>query len=329
MPGKSTLGSIATVAFFLAIGTNTTCWADPKAWHGEWPRTDFSIHSVPYDEILSGGPPKDGIPAIDAPKFVEATEVTDIAPREPLISVQLNGDARGYPLRILIWHEIVNDTVGGTPIAVTWCPLCNSAVVFDRRVDGQELTFGTTGKLRHSDLVMYDRQTESWWQQFLGEGIVGRYMGMTLHTLPSRVESIARFRSRFPAGRILVPPSTAGRAYGKNPYIGYDTSASPVLYRGNYAGTIPPLARVVVVGNDAWPLDELMKRRRIEEGDLVLTWEAGQASPLDADTIEAGREIGNVIVQRRTGTALEDAVHDVSFAFAFHAFRPQGRLHAE
>jgi len=326
---RSLFAGIAVIGLLFLIAAATAGRADPESWRSEWPRTDFSRRSISFDEILSGGPPKDGIPAIDNPQFVAAADVRDIPPREPLISVSIGDDARAYPLRILIWHEIVNDTVGGIPIAVTWCPLCNSAVVFDRRLDGRVFTFGTTGKLRHSDLVMYDRQTESWWQQFLGEGIVGAYTGAVLKTLPSRVESLARFKARFPVGRVLAPPAASGRPYGKNPYSGYDTSAVPVLYRGDYSGKVPPLSRVVVVGEDAWPLDDLMKRRRIEAGELVLTWEPGQASPLDADSIGAGREIGNVVVQRRVGGTLEDVVHDVSFAFAFHAFRPQGRLHAD
>ena len=126
---------------------------------------------------MSGGPPKDGIPSIDDPVFVAAGEVEDLADTEPVMSFFVGDDQRAYPLQILIWHEIVNDTVGGIPIAVTFCPLCNSAVVYDRRVGDAVLDFGTTGKLRNSDLVMYDRQTESWWQQFTGEGIVGVHTG--------------------------------------------------------------------------------------------------------------------------------------------------------
>ena len=145
----------------LLIGM-TPAMADPASWRHEWPRTDFSRHSVAYDEIVSGGPPKDGIPAIDNPSFAPVSEVRGVAPHAPVISVAIGGDARAYPLRIMIWHEIVNDTVGGVPIAVTWCPLCNSSVVFDRRLGGRTLSFGTTGKLRNSDLVMYDRETESW-----------------------------------------------------------------------------------------------------------------------------------------------------------------------
>jgi Protein of unknown function (DUF3179) len=229
----------------------------------------------------------------------------------------------------MIWHEIVNDTVGGVPIAVTWCPLCNSSVVFDRRAGGRTLSFGTTGKLRNSDLVMYDRETESWWQQFGGECIVGALLGAELKLMPMRVESVDRFAARFPQGRVLLPPPGSQRAYGRNPYGSYDSAASPFLYRGKYAGPVAPLARVVAVGDEAWTLDHLKKRRHIEAGDLVLSWEPGQASPLDAPDIDAGQEIGNVVVQRRTIEGLEDAVYDVSFAFAFRAFHPQAPIHAE
>lgn len=317
-----------TTGIAVALAGARTALGNPDAWHAEWPRTDFSRSAIDYSEILSGGPPKDGIPAIDKPTFVSAG-MTKLAAQEPVISVEIAGDARAYPLQIMIWHEIVNDVVGGVPVAVTWCPLCNSAVVFERRADGRTLSFGTTGKLRHSDLVMYDRETESWWQQFTGRCIVGTLLGTKLKPLPARVESVARFRERLPRGRVLVPNDPGARAYGRNPYEGYDRAAAPFLYRGSYTGELPPLARVVVVGNDAWPLELLMKRRRIEAGDLVLSWEAGQASPLDAPTIEAGREIGNVIVQRRSGNELEDVVYDVSFAFAFRAFHPEGRFRLE
>jgi hypothetical protein len=313
----------------LLTGLAVPSLAAPPDWSGEWPRTDFSKAMVSLDEIASGGPAKDGIPAIDSPEFISATARHGLSPREPVISVHIGREARAYPLRILLWHEIVNDTVDGVPIAVTFCPLCNSAVVFDRRVDGQILSFGTTGKLRKSDLVMYDRQTESWWQQFLGEGIVGELTGRQLPLVPSRVESFARFAGRFPAGLVLVPPRASGRPYGTNPYAGYDRSAKPFLYNGNYDYPVPPLARVVVVGERAWALDLLMKRRKIEAGDLMLTWEPGQSSPLDAATIDAGRDIGNVVVQRRTASGLEDAVYDVSFAFAFRAFHPNGSLQWE
>lgn len=313
----------------LAVMLGTDVWAGPDDWRQEWLHTDFSQHSVAYDEIFSGGPPKDGIPAIDHPSFTPVGDAGDVAPREPVISVEVGGEARAYPLRIMIWHEIVNDMVGGTPIAVTWCPLCNSSVVFDRRVAGRTLSFGTTGKLRNSDLVMYDRETESWWQQFSGECIVGELLGAQLKFVPARVESIERFRERFPNGQVLVPPNPAARSYGRNPYIGYDSAERPFLYRGSLPAGIPPLARVVSVGEEAWALDLLKKLRRIEAGDLVITWDPGQSSPLDTSAIDEGQEIGNVVVARRTSHGLEDTVYDVSFAFAFRAFHPKALIHTE
>jgi len=158
-------------------------------------KTDFGRHSVPLAEIASGGPPKDGIPAIDRPELIRVPEADAwLRPQEPVILVERDGDARAYPLQILIWHEIVNDTVGGTPVAITFCPLCHTAIAFDRRVSGRVLDYGTTGKLRFSDLVMYDRQTESWWQQASGEAIVGALTGLRLTPLPAQIISWATFK---------------------------------------------------------------------------------------------------------------------------------------
>ena len=124
--------------------------------------TDFSRHTVPYGEILSGGPPRDGIPPIDDPRFTTPEDASKwLGDQEPVIAFELNDDARAYPLQILTWHEIVNDVVGGVPVSATFCPLCNAAIVFDRRLDGVVYDFGTSGKLRKSDLIMWDRQTES------------------------------------------------------------------------------------------------------------------------------------------------------------------------
>ena len=136
----------------------------------DW-KTDFSLHSVPYSEILSGGPPRDGIPPIDNPEFTTFDDANEwLGDQEPVIIFKINGDVRAYPLQILTWHEIVNDVVGGVPVAVTFCPLCNAAITFDRTLDGVVHDFGTSGRLRNSDLIMWDRQTESWWQQFYRRG---------------------------------------------------------------------------------------------------------------------------------------------------------------
>jgi uncharacterized protein DUF3179 len=310
----------------MAIGAAPSL-AEPASWHLEWPRTDFSRHSVDLNEIVSGVPPKDGIPAIDNPLFAPVSQIHDLTARTPVISVASGDEAKAYPLRIMIWHEIVNDTVGGIPVAVTWCPLCNSSVVFDRRLGWQVLSFGTTGQLRNSDLVMYDRATESWWQQFGGDCIVGALLGSQLKLVPMRVESFAQFADRFPHGLVMRPPAGSNRTYGVNPYAGYDRATAPFLYRGKYTDAVPPLARVVVVGNEAWALDLLKQRGRIEAGDLVLTWKPGQASALDAADIDLGQDIGNVVVQRRMSHGLVDAVYDESFAFAFRAFHPGAPIH--
>ncbi len=300
----------------------------PAGWRREFKKTDFANASIRFDEVLSGGPPKDGIPSIDKPSFVSIAEASDdLAATEPVISVQVNGEARAYPLAILMWHEIVNDEIAGVPLTVTFCPLCNSAIVFERTVDGQVLDFGTTGKLRNSDLVMYDRQTESWWQQFLGEGIVGEFNGTLLTMLPVRVESFARFQERFPQGLVQKRPFNVRRSYGRNPYSGYDTSSRPFLYRGSYPQDIAPLAYVVAVDGEAWSLDLLRAEQRIEKDDLVITWEPGQNSALDRGRIADGRDIGNVVVQRRQDGELVDAVYDVTFAFSFHAFHPDATIH--
>jgi hypothetical protein len=196
---------LSAIVLSLGLAANSLL-ADPARWQGEWPDTDFSKTSIiDWSEIISGGPPKDGIPALDAPEFKAASAETRIAPREPVITVEIDGaKPRAYPIRYLTWHEIVNDTVNGRPIAVTFCPLCNSALVFDRRVAGKVLRFGVSGKLRHSDMVMYDRETQSWWQQAEGRAIVGALTGTELKHLPSWLESWADFTARHPDGGAVL-----------------------------------------------------------------------------------------------------------------------------
>ena len=188
----SRLLSVAAVAVGLTAGTTQ---ADPSFWKYEWPNTDFTQTSIDnWVEIMSGGPPKDGIPALDNPDFIPVADESRIGDREPVITLEIEGETpRAYPIRYLTWHEIANDVVGDVPVAVTFCPLCNSGITFDRRVGEDVISFGVSGKLRKSDMVMYDRETESWWQQAIGEGIVGHYMGVELTMLPSWMESWAEF----------------------------------------------------------------------------------------------------------------------------------------
>lgn len=309
----------AFVAMFASIAS-----ANPARWKSEWPNTDFTRSSVnDWGEILSGGPPKDGIPALSDPKFRNAASETRIAPREPVITVEIKGQApRAYPIRYLTWHEIVNDMVGGVPVAVTFCPLCNSGMVFDRRVRGKLRTFGVSGKLRNSDMVMYDRETESWWQQAIGTGIVGAHKGDVLKQLPSWMESWAEFSARNPSGLVMDEPDW-GRAYGRNPYVSYDSSSRPFLYSGEMPPHgIAPLMRVVRVGKRAWPMSRLSTEGELREAGLVIGWVAGQASALDTREIGDGKDVGSVRVRDASG---RDVAHDVMFAFAFHAFFPRGK----
>ena len=168
-------------------------------------KTDFSKHSVPFDEISSGGPGKDGIPSIDKPVFITPEEATlDVGDHEPVVAVEINGEAKAYPINILVWHEIVNDTIGGVPVTVTFCPLCNTAIAFDRRLNGTVYDFGVSGNLRYSDLIMYDRQTESWWQQITGTAIVGELTGKRLTPVPASMVSFADLSQHAPGKRCAI-----------------------------------------------------------------------------------------------------------------------------
>ncbi len=312
------------VAVLLGLLTSA-CYAQSERFEWEWPNTDFTQASVPLEEIRSGGPPRDGIPSIDEPRFAPLDEV-ELDPLEPVIGLVVGEDARAYPLRILMWHEIVNDVVAETPVAVTYCPLCNTAIVFDRRLDDRVLDFGTTGKLRNSDLVMYDRQTESWWQQFVGKAIVGELIGAELRMIPARLESFQAFRERAPDGEVLIP-SGFQRAYGSNPYQGYDTAPHPFLYQGELPEGIDPMARVVRVGDRAWALSLVRDKGSLEEGDLRIQWAPGQRSALDHANIAQGRDVGGVVVQQNTDEGWIDVPYSVDFAFAFHAFYPDAPIH--
>jgi hypothetical protein len=274
--------------------------------------TNFCLHSVPYAEIFSGGPPPDGIPPIDSPKFESVASADDwLEDREPVIFFQEGEDVRAYPLQILTWHEIVNDSVGGRPVVITFCPLCNTALVFERpSLEGELLTFGTSGNLRNSDLVMYDRQTESWWQQFSGEAIVGDLTGTQLTFLPAAIISWADFKAQNPEGQVLSLDTGFTRSYGSNPYVGYDdVDQFPFLFSGKPDDRLRPMERVlgVVLPEEksvAYTFERLSQEKVINDalGDtpLVAFWKAGTASALDSSEIASGNDIGSTGVFLRT-----------------------------
>lgn len=325
---------LAAIVWFAAVPANAEP-ANLDLWKIEFPKTDFDRKTVALDEIRDDGNYRDTIQPLDPPRFQHVSELTAMGPLEPVLSLIINGDARAYPLRLLLWHEIVNDVVGGVPVLVSYCPLCNSGVVYDRRINGDVLQFGNTGRIRHFDMVMYDRQSESWWQQFTGQAIVGALSGTTMRILPARLESLDKFRQRAPNGKLLIPANVMAHPYGETPYQGMDkewATQSHAMLRERYPYDLPvdmsPLERVVVIGDEAWSLALLRARGRIETGDVLIEWEAGQNSLHDHPLILAGRDVGNVVVRRRAaGGALEDVPYDVAFAFAFRAFRPDGVLH--
>lgn len=266
--------------------------------------TDWTISNIDFDDILSGGPPRDGIPSIDDPKFIDSAESDAwLADNEPVVALEINGDARAYPIQILTWHEIVNDTVGDLPVVVTFCPLCNSAIVFQAFVNGEPTEFGVSGLLRNSDLIMYDRQTESLWQQFTGEGIVGTQTGEQLPFVASSLISYANFKDAYPEGVVLSRDTGISRNYGTNPYVGYDSIGNdPFLYTGPEDGRLPAVARVVTVnlpeqGIDvAYPLTTLAESGVINDvqGEQALTvfHLPGTASALGASRIADAEDVG-------------------------------------
>ncbi len=272
-------------------------------------RTDFTRASVAGTEFMSGGPGKDGIPAIDHPKFVSVAEATFVDDREPVLTIDINGDARAYPVQILVWHELVNDIVGGEPVAVSYCPLCNSSVVFDRAVQGRVLDFGVSGVLRKSDLVMYDRQTESWWQQITGEAVVGDFLGTRLDVLASNTISFADFRAAHPDGKVLSRDTGFNRDYGRTPYRSYDAAGSrPFLFDGQLDERLDPVERVVTVqfGTEAvaYPFSRLADHPVVNDvagrQPIVVFYRKGTVSPLDRTNIRDSRDVGSAVVFSRS-----------------------------
>ncbi len=275
----------------------------------DW-KTNFSRHSIDFSELFSGGVPKDGIPAILLPKFenVESARwwLDDV---EPVIAVEYDGEAKAYPLQILIWHEIVDDFIGDTPLIVTFCPLCYSAVAFDRRVKNMILTFGVSGLLRNSDLVMYDTLTHSFWQQFTGEGIVGDFTGEVLKIIPAQIVSFEEFKTNYPDGMVLSKDTGFDRAYGLNPYVGYDdVDSNPFLFKGKKDNRLKPNEKVIGIKEakiyKAFPYSVTSKLKVINDEEkgikfVVFHSENGAVSSLDGRVIRSSKQVGTTGVFER------------------------------
>ena len=256
-------------------------------------------------ELISGGPPPDGIPAIDAPAFERADTVDWLEDDEAVLSLTVGGETRAYPLRVMTWHEIVNDVVDGVPVAVTYCPLCNSGVAFERMVPDQGvLSFGTSGLLYADNLVMYDRQTESLWPQLTGEASIGHLTGTELNAIPMGTVAWGDFVTAEPTARVLSQTTGFDRPYGVNPYSGYDDPDGDLLFglpddldtrlpvKERVVGLVDGSSSVAVVRSSlagADPLEVTVGNRH-----LVVWHRPGQASALDADTVAGGDDIGTV-----------------------------------
>jgi hypothetical protein len=225
------------------------------------------------------------------------------------VQVLVNNEAKAYPIQILMWHEIVNDEIGGVPVLVTFCPLCNTAIAFERTVNGRAFDFGTTGRLRFSNLIMYDRQTETWWQQAEGKGIVGKLTGTQLVFVPAAIISWEEFKNANPNGLVLSKDTGFLRNYGSNPYVGYDdVNRSPFLYQGpETPDKLLPVARVLAVEIEeeavAYPYELLSEVNVVNDTvggkEIAVFWSTGTASALDTLQIADGRDVGTAISYSR------------------------------
>jgi hypothetical protein len=268
----------------------------------DW-QTNFDKKTIDLGELMSGGPPKDGIPAIFIPKFENQSEASNwLDNKEPVIALEINREAKAYPLSILIWHEIANDKIGNVPVVVSFCPLCYSAIVYDRRVNGVEPYFGVSGLLRMSDLVMYDNVTESFWQQFTGEAIVGDMVGSKLDFIPAQIISFKQFKDAYPNGIVLSKDTGYERDYGRNPYVGYDDiDQSPFLYKEELDSRLPPNEKVIAIKEKgllkAYPysitLIEKVINDKIDEKHVVVFHGDGAVSALDESSIADSKEVGS------------------------------------
>ena len=275
-------------------------------WDTDWARRTIDVSEL--EPGLGGIDPRDGIPPIDTPLFEPISNADWLADTEPGALVRLDDEVRFYPLSILTSHEIVNDRIGDIPVSVTFCPLCNTAITFDRRVDGEVLRFGVSGLLRKSDLVMWDDKTDSLWQQLTGQGIVGTFAGTQLDIVPTAIVSYSEAKESFPQALSLAQDSGGyGRSYGQNPYVGYSSSRAPFLFDGDPDPRFPALSRVVSVSlnqaDKAYPFSTMVSQKVVNDTvggtPIVVMWGGNTNDALDGPSIAESDQIGTAIAFER------------------------------
>lgn len=289
---------------------NMAAQKNPRKVETNW-KTDLKNHSVPLDEFTALLKP-DQIPPINTPTFITLEEAKNTYfEHEPVIAVEINKEAKAYPLSVLMYHEIVNDIVGGTPIIATYCPLCNAAIAFNRNLKYKDKTylldFGVSGMLRKSDMVMWDRQTQTWWQQFTGEGLVGDLNGAELEFIPSMLISLRDFAENYPSGKVLSTNNGMAEAdYGTNPYLKYDdiNNAKPFLFKDEVDSRLPAMERIIDVSIQGktriYPFSKIQENGiindKIKSNPIVIFYETKTVSVLDTKSIKEAKSIGAVTV---------------------------------
>jgi hypothetical protein len=284
--------------------------------------------SVPADQIISGGPPPDGIPSIDNPKFVSAANASSWLSNDydSVIGISLNGDVRAYPLQILVWHEIVNDVVGGVPIAITYCPLCYSTQAFVRQINGTAVQFGTSGKLYNNNLVMYDRLTKSLWSQIWGQAIAGNLTGQKLQRVPVDVTTWGAWRKLHPNTLVLSRQTGFNRDYSDDPYGNYYFTNGIYFPLSHLDARLPQKTVVLGLtiggtskayivdspfgqGSVAYKLANLSSPLSIDMvgGKPVLIWEAGQVVRFFSPVVNGGL----LTFTNADGTIVDSETHSV------------------
>lgn len=287
-------------------------------WTTNWDRRTIDLNELKVG--IAAPDPRDLIQPLDSPAYETVAQAAEwLVENEIGVLLEIGDVARFYPLRILTAHEVVNDEVGSIPFTVTYCPLCNTAAAFDRRVEGEVLRFGVSGLLRKSDLVMWDDATQSLWQQITGEGIVGDLAGTQLEFLPTATVTWADFTARHPDGEVLSQDTGFGFNYGSNGYVGYTSRGAPFdrFFDDEVDPRFPALERVVGVrvgdSTKAYPFSRLSEDRVVADelaGTPITVWwaDTGAADNFDSERPGGGQNIG-------TGIAFLSTVEDRTLTF--------------